>query len=81
MTQTALWMLRPRNPKSGPWEPWYDRCFGMVIEAATEDRARQLANGSCGLEGKIWADKLAASCDELRPGGKEGVVLQDIQKS
>jgi len=44
-----LWLLRPSSNlpddrAKNPWIPWYDKCFGMVIRAETEEDARKLAD-------------------------------------
>jgi hypothetical protein len=40
-----LWLLRPiEGLENDPWEPWYDKVFGFVIRAETEERAREIAN-------------------------------------
>ena len=41
-----LWILMPKenlNKGDDPWNPWYDKCFGMIIRAKTEEEAR----GNC----------------------------------
>jgi len=48
-----LWLLRPMPGLlygDNPWEPWYDKCFGLVICAASEERARQIADDDAGDE-------------------------------
>lgn len=44
---TQLWILKARTdlPRDdNPWLDRWDRCYGMVVEAATEERARRIAN-------------------------------------
>ena len=40
-----LWLLKPIKR----WTVWYDKAFGFVVRAATEDEARAAASreGSC----------------------------------
>lgn len=57
--ETQLWLLRarldlphetPSDFEDDPWKPPWDKCHGMVVEAATEERARGIANtmgGEC----------------------------------
>lgn len=42
-----LWLIKARDDLpdgDNPWNPWYDKCFGMVIRAETEEKAREIAN-------------------------------------
>ena len=44
-----LWLLRPREDlpyDKDPWEPWYDKAFGFVVRAETEERARAIGQES-----------------------------------
>jgi hypothetical protein len=36
-----LWLLRPVESGSAFWEPWYDKAFGFVVRAETEEDARK----------------------------------------
>lgn len=49
---TRIWLLRPvtSDDEAGPWDPWYDKAFGFVVRAATEQRARKLAQAAGGDE-------------------------------
>lgn len=77
-----LWLLRPNydNLKEGdnPWEPWYDKCFGYVIKAETEEDARQIAHNHAGDENRDkflnkktsdtiepWIESKYSTCIEL----------------
>lgn len=88
-----LWILRPMEGlkgKSNPWEPWYDKAFGFVVRAETEDEARKLANADGGNEtgpkrndvyptgGDPWLDPALSTCTELMPDGEAGVVMKDF---
>ena len=44
----TVWILKPKDDREttdepDPWQPWYDKCFGMVIRAETETQARVVA--------------------------------------
>jgi hypothetical protein len=77
-----LWTLRPNaspgRSEWGPWDPWYDKAFGFVIRAETEERARSLANERCGDEKKVWTDPALATCVELLPHGAEEEIMRDF---
>lgn len=91
-----LWLLRPNeNLKTteNPWEPWYDKAFGFVVRAETEERARELANEDGGAEtgeisnnvyragGDPWLDPKFSTCMELKSVGVEGVVIVDFKSA
>jgi hypothetical protein len=75
-----LWHLKPIDPHSGPWKPWYDKAFGFVIRAEDEETARYAAE-SCGGDeirhGNVWQDNTLTSCVELLPEGEQEVVIGD----
>lgn len=89
-----LWILRPvegLNRGDNPWEPWYDKAFGFVIRAASEQDARKFAHEGAGsenrgefLDRKIadtkspWLDPKYSTCEELASSGEEGVIIQDF---
>jgi hypothetical protein len=86
-----LWLLAPIDisSKNSLWEPWFDKCFGMVVRAKTEQAARALAQanareeenaGPWGSEmGKrAWLDSEISTCEELTGKGEEDVILQDV---
>ena len=86
-----LWLLRQREGIVGenPWCPWYDKTFGFVVRAETEDRARAIANENGGAEkgpvshsvyrtgGDPWLDPAFSTCVELTGEGIEEVVIED----
>ncbi|MBI4029157.1 MAG: hypothetical protein HY376_02220 [Candidatus Blackburnbacteria bacterium] len=50
-----LWLLKPREDvlekdEDNPWDPWYDKTFGWVIRADTEEEARSIAQNQGGDE-------------------------------
>ena len=78
-----LWILLPIHRDGfDPWEPWYDKAFGFVVRAETENEARQFANRNAGDENwddkTPWLDGKYSTCDELVPNGEAGVVLRDF---
>jgi hypothetical protein len=82
-----LWILKPVDnlPQSDdPWKPWYDRAFGFVVRAETEEAAREFAHRDGGKENRWamprgpWLDANYSTCDELTADGEVGVVLQDF---
>lgn len=77
-----LWLLRPvsENQVGGPWSPWYDKAFGFVVRAMTEQEARQYAAEDCGDEGGVaWLDSALSKCAVLTPKGATGVVIRDFK--
>jgi len=86
-----LWLLEPvNNPvnnKDNPWEPWFDKTFGSVIRAETEEQARQFAHDSSGEENdsefskEPWKDKKYSTCVELTGKGKAGVIIQNHESA
>lgn len=92
-----LWLLRPRVvarlEHDDPWEPWYDKCFGFVIRAETEEDARALAQdeGNGETVGKEWDEKCErwnripawtdpkfSSCVPLTNDGDVEVIMYDV---
>lgn len=77
-----LWLLRPIDPKAGPWCPWYDKAFGFVIRAATQAAARKVADENAADENDNrnhpWLNPTLSTCTELRPEGAPGLVLRDF---
>lgn len=92
-----LWLLRPRENlpiADDPWEPWYNKCFGMVIRAATEKKAREMAASNkksprglpypkpAGDEGGApWLDQHYSTCTELDQSGEPEVIMTDVHSA
>lgn len=73
-----LWILKPIDDQSGPWEPWYDKTFGFIVRAESEEQARVLAAEQCGDEGPdAWLDESLSTCIELTSDGEAGVIIED----
>lgn len=80
-----LYLLKPIDPASGPWKPWYDKAFGFVVQAETSAEARKVADKHAGDENfergqpeHPWLDPKLSTCRELRPDGEPGLVLRDF---
>jgi len=84
-----LWLLRPvtGDEEVGPWDPWYDKTFGFVVRAETEEEARAMAEEEGGDENRagyghrrfVWRDPALTTCEELTQAGEPGVVMKDFQ--
>jgi len=89
-----LWLLRPQanlSSTDNPWNPWYDKSFGFVIRAETEEKARELAHDNAGDENRgeffnqrisatksPWKDSNYSTCVELSAVGAEELIMQDF---
>jgi hypothetical protein len=92
-----LWLLRPRadvfaRPEQ-PWEPPYDKTFGVLVRAENEVEARRLAQAQAGIEGQgvyrhlgaeedelatdVWIDHGWTTCEALTDEGEPGAILVD----
>ncbi len=84
-----LWLLRPKGYKttiSSLWDPWYDKAFGFVIQAETEERARELAQFIGADETRYpdtlaWTDSELSDCKELIVEGPEHIVISDYRNA
>jgi hypothetical protein len=81
-----LWLLRRCETlpsDDDPWKPWFNKAFGFVVRAGSEQEARALAHANSGDE-KIprtrtpWLDKTYSTCDELLSDGPAEVVISDF---
>jgi len=82
--------LRPIEENNAAWKPWYDKSFGFVIRAKTEERARQIANNNGGDEtgniyndiyrvgGDPWLDSKQSTCIILNSIGEEELIIHDF---
>ena len=85
----ALWLLKTRDDLekgNDPWEPWYDKTFGMVIRGDSEKEIREIAQNKCqhGDEsregvGNPWLKKEYSVCTKLLGKGNKEVILEDFQ--
>jgi len=74
-----LWLLRPILLGKGAWKD-YDVHCGFIVRADSEERARQVADGTVPkyepTRGK-WLDASETSCVEVTGDGDEEVILSD----
>jgi len=72
-----LWHLKPVDDSLDPWAAWHDCMFGFVVRADSETLARTIAATKAGDEGpKAWLLAKNSTCEELRPDGQAGVVME-----
>ena len=58
-----LWLLKPVKD----WDPWYDKAFGFVVSAESEEAARRIASVNHGDEtSEAWINPRETSCVELK---------------
>ena len=79
-----LWLLRPNDDlpsNDDPWHPWFDKCFGFVVRAESDQEARQYAHEEAGDEktdkGSPWLNPKYSTCEELTHSGDSGVIIKD----
>ena len=90
-----LWLLRHIAGRP-EWEPWYDKAFGHVVRAETEQQAREMAADAAGDEAERnweadplgrthvrnpWLDATASTCVELTTNGAVEVVMTDLHSA
>lgn len=87
-----LWLLRPIDPKGGPWGICYDCVFGFVVRAADEAAARGMLVKDVGITGdehphrwrnepeppNPWHDPSLTTCVELTCDGEPGIIIRDF---
>lgn len=91
-----LWILRPREELAdriyvgkimhrNPWVPWYDKNFGYVVRAETEEQARQLADQRAMEENSSgqhpWLQPMYSTCTELTADGDAEVIMIDFARA
>jgi hypothetical protein len=50
--ERLIWLLKPKEflaDEDNPGDPWFDKAFGFVISAETEEIARELCGFRCRL--------------------------------
>jgi hypothetical protein len=68
-----------------PWQPPYDRAFGFVVRAASEEEARWQAHQAGGEENGTmegvspWLDGAYSSCEQIRDDGSSEVILVNFR--
>lgn len=92
-----LYLLEPveyLHEGDDPWDPWFDKVFGFVVRADTEENARRLANEQAGDENRgefmnqtiaqtktPWLEEKYSTCVEINSYGKEEVILRDLRSA
>jgi hypothetical protein len=79
-----LYLLRPRKDlplNANPWEPWYDKCFGMVVRADSEAKARSLAMTTDCEEGETAWTAEFSTCEVLDHDGAPEVIIKDEHRA
>ena len=72
----TLWLLRPKDPMPVEWIFGYGQCWGFVIRAETETRARQMAAKAEANEER-WNDPTATTCSPLQTNGPEKIIMEE----
>jgi hypothetical protein len=84
-----LWELRPLDGRR-EWSPWYDKAFGFVVRAETQEDARKIVASAYeqgmqkgpGNEGpEVWIDPDATSCVELVAEGDPKIIIVDFVRA
>lgn len=84
-----LWILRPvmtiDDVPLDPWVPWYDKAFGFVVRAETEEEARKIAKTK-GLDETwmcedAWTNSNYSTCVPLLADGEAGIVIEDVRSA
>ena len=78
-----IWILRPIDitAEDSPWEPWYDKAFGYIVQAPDEQTARELADEGLGYEGNAWIHANLTTCEKLVAGDNAKVIMEDFRAS
>lgn len=62
-----------------PFRSIYDCNNGFIIEAETEQQAREIAADAHADEGRdAWLNSKWSFCDELKPDGEPGIWMRDF---
>ena len=80
-----LWLLRPNEDRprgDDPWNPWFNRCFGVVVRARTEKEARRIAHEQEGAQlGDAWLTDRHSTCVPMSHAGEPGVIISDLRNA
>lgn len=71
-----------KNPNN-PWSPPYDKMFGFVIRASSEEEAREIADKNSADEKRCftvspWLSNKYTTCEILEESGETGIILRDF---
>lgn len=88
----TLWLLSVAETTEADavWSTWYDKNFGFVVRASSEEEARALAQAearrydteghSHGIEpDDAWLKPSLTSCTRLLEEGSVGIILRDYR--
>lgn len=93
-----IWLLQAKDQDLpdgvNPWVPWYDKAFGHVVRAETEEEAREIAHNNAGDENRgeflgekisktesPWKDSKYSTCIELVHEGESGLIITDFHSA
>jgi len=82
-----VWVLKPRDDledEESPWVKWYDKYFGFVIEAETEEEARQVAKETAWKTDEAWVDEELSTCvpiDEYVKDMDDKIIMSDFHSA
>ena len=78
----ALYKLEPRFENGGAWKPWYDKMFGAIVRAESEQAARELLASNPRDEGAAcWLDPTQSVCVEVVAVGPPEVIVRDVHSA
>ena len=91
MGDMNLYLLRPVENHcdmgDDPWNPWYDKDFGHVVRADSEEAARKMC-GSLGsgyndtyAELNAWLLPKYSTCEVLEEEGEEDIIITDNHRA
>ncbi len=69
------------NAIYSPWDPWYDKCFVMVVVAKDATEARLCASRNAAEEGSsAWLSPHFSDCEEIKIDeiDESTVLVRDI---
>ena len=83
-----LYILRPVEnlQDDNPWDPWYDKSFGFIISATSQEEAREIADTKAGDENyelgvntkRPWLEKGYSTCEILTPSEVPEMIMIDF---
>lgn len=74
-----IWKLEPVDGCSKPWDSGYDKAYGFVVLAETEEGARLLAANDAGDEGRdAWINSQLSTCKVVDTHPPARLLLRDF---